>query len=368
MTASLLTKNGNGRFDQAFNGQLRWQVTERADGAVLDLHHQGPYRRRPRLADHGLQAGRHPRPGQPDLHHAAGLRAHHRDRRRCRRRRLAPLPANRPRPASSSVRPAPTGPSWRSGKDDALVTLGQSRQRGQGVENHFDLASLALQYDFEHMTVKSITTYIQDSNASGNTGGSEDQRAATAHPGRSSAHQLPAVRLPGADGRDRRLYRRFPLQERALRRPAGAPLLLRPGLQAAEPGWPASITPTTGRTSCITTTATLDPVLPGLPGASPPPSATASACSRGPAGGDQPIGARRPDPRQRARGVRRGQLLLHRQAEADGAASASRACRSTTTSSTTASSCSGQADQPAGHHQGPGHGLAAAHAQVGLTY
>jgi outer membrane receptor protein involved in Fe transport len=179
---SLLTKDGNGRFESAINAALKWQITDRASAT---------------FAVYGTKGHTEGGPGsvttvyKPDGTPAPANQTFTTPTTYVCTAQFGVLPSNNttgldpcprsgagavaPGPNQLFIRPARTYGPFHTGKDDNLVTLGQSRQRGQGVENEFDLAALTLQYDFDHMTVKSITSYVQDQNASGNTGGSEDQ-------------------------------------------------------------------------------------------------------------------------------------------------------------------------------------------------
>jgi outer membrane receptor protein involved in Fe transport len=65
------------------------------------------------------------------------------------------------------------GPYNYLGKDDALLT---GQQTLTGSETKLDVYTVSLNYDFDHMNVKSITSYVDDESYSENNGG-EDQTA-----------------------------------------------------------------------------------------------------------------------------------------------------------------------------------------------
>jgi outer membrane receptor protein involved in Fe transport len=73
--------------------------------------------------------------------------------------------------ANQYIRPAVTyGPFDYLGKDDALQT---GQQTLTGSETRLDVYDLTFNYDFEHMTVKAITSYVHDASYAESNGGED---------------------------------------------------------------------------------------------------------------------------------------------------------------------------------------------------
>jgi outer membrane receptor protein involved in Fe transport len=178
----LIVEDGNGRIENAFRAALKWQINDRGSATLSVYDTQGKTEGGPNSITSVYGPDGKPAPASQTFTTPVVCTNKIRPTTLAAGAQFIPAavtcPANGVSTATVNVRPGFTyGPFRQLDKDDNFVIVGPGRQIGNGIENKFLTGSVTLDYAFDHMNVKSISSYINDTNASGNTGGSIDQGA-----------------------------------------------------------------------------------------------------------------------------------------------------------------------------------------------
>ena len=208
---SLLGKDVNGRTEHALRGALLWQITDRASALLSVYSTKGVTKGDPRFFNSTVVYG-------PDGKPAAANQTFTTPRLCYDVANYLSIPQGQPN-SKIGTRPAPpadgcarsgqpgifTRPSFTYGpfrqltKDEAFAVVGQGRVLKNPTDNEFDVGSLTLNYDFDNMTVKSITSYVQDWQGYYSSGGEDPNTSQSTleAPGKNS---FPLFALAGASG------------------------------------------------------------------------------------------------------------------------------------------------------------------------